>query len=291
VPGEAGIGALVEALQYTDILAPFAMLELRLRGGDAFGLLIEALNDERSSTRAGAAELLGDIGDARALEALTNLFIDTSFEVGKAAGRAAGRLADEEHLQAYLEILQSSRPDSIRSIPAIYALGAAKWQPGGERLLQIASDPGFSRSLRRATFHALGEMGYREAEGFLLKTAKDVVSGEPFRGEAIKALGWFRSDESLDFLVGALRDVTDFHIRSSAAYALGMMHDRAEALEELMLAVDREKTVIVLSAIVESLGELGDPASITAIEAARVKGVRDVVCDAAIRAIELSTSD
>ncbi len=291
--GDPGTRVLIDALQYVDLLAPIARIELIRRGDTAFDLIIETLSDRRAEVRAASADILGQIGDILALDHLEKMFVDTSYEVGVAVGDAAGRLADESRLQAYLSIIDAAYPDSITSIPATYALGSAEYQPAGQRLMQIASDPGFDSNLRYAAFHALAEMHYSGAEQFLLGIARNDDDDEHTRREAIESLGYFTSDETYALLVETLKGESEINymLRSSAATALGRMKDRPEALEQLMLRVDKENTTQVLTSIVRALGEFGDVEALPAIEAARAKGVRDTVCDTAVALIEYLDTD
>ena len=288
--GDTGVMVLIECLYYDDITAPLAEIELKRRGREASELLINALEDNRNAVRARAAGLLGDIGDKRALQSLIDLFTNTSYDVRKAAGRSAGKLADEAHLQGFLGGIQTAFPDSIISVAEIYALGSAQWLPSAQRVMQIALDPGFQKILRYSAFDALGEMGYTPAESFLLARASDEMEEEDIRREAIEALGWFTSDESLDFLGEMLRYPANFDFKIAAAHALGIMK-RKEALETLMSAVETEKTGIVITELVHAMAAHGDPAAIPAIKAACAKFVREIDCDVALRQIEFLSGE
>ena len=291
IAGDSRMRILIEALQYSELLAPFAIIELKKLGEDAYDVLLDALDDRRSMVVAGAAEALGEIGNPEALEHLLGLFTDTSYDVLESAGKAAGKLADEEHFNLFFGWIQSSRPDSIKSIPAIHAFGSGKWVTAGDRLMQIASDPGFEKGLRKASIEALGEMQYEDAYDFLYGIASDTEMTENIRRAAITALGRFPSDRSFDFLRTALRDVTNFEVRCAAAEGLGLMSGRPEAVDELMLAANDEDIDKVLNAIVKALGDLGDRRAIPAIEAARPNVFREAVCDFAIAKIEYLNID
>jgi len=119
-----------------------------------------------------------------------------------------------------------------------------------------------------------------------MQRASDSEELDDIRRVAIRAVGFYSNDEALDFLKSALRDVTDYQVRVAAAEGLGRMQNRPEAVDELMLAVNEEDIDFVLNAIVKALGDLGDPGAIPAIEAARGKLVRDVLCDVSIARIE-----
>ncbi len=284
--GETRFKVLIEALQYKDLLAPFAVLDLIELGDELYDPIIGALSDRRSIVRAGVADALGDIGNPDAVQPLLELFTDTSFDVLESAGRAVGKLGGVPILNMQLDIIKAGYPDTIVGVAAINALGAGKWQPAGYRLLQIASDPGFDRGLRHAAFSALGEMQYPDAFDFIMLRASDSEELDDIRRVAIRAVGFYSNDEALDFLKSALRDVTDYQVRVAAAEGLGRMKSRPEAVDELMLAVSDEDIDIVLNAIVKALGDLGDPSAISAIEAARGKLVRNVLCDVSIARIE-----
>jgi len=153
--GDTRFKVLIEALQYKDLLAPFAVLDLIELGDDRYDSLIGALSDRRGMVRAGVADALGEIGNPDAVQPLMELFTDTSFYVLESAGRAVGKLGGAPILTMQLDTIKSGYPDTIMGVAAINALGAGKWQPAGYRLLQVASDPGFDRGLRHAA-HAAG---------------------------------------------------------------------------------------------------------------------------------------
>lgn len=284
--GDTRFKVLIEALQYKDLLAPFAVLDLIELGDERYDSLIGALSDRRSIVRAGVADALGEIGNTDAVQPLMELYTDTSFDVLESAGRAVGKLGGATILTLQLETIKAGYPDTIVGVAAINALGAGKWRPAGPRLLQIASDPGFDRGLRHAAFSALGEMQYDDAFDFIMQQASDSEERDDIRRVAIRAVGYYSNDEALDFLRSALRDVTDYQIRVAAAEGLGRMQNSPEAVNELMLAVSDEDIEIVLNAIVKALGDLGAPKAIPAIEAARGKLVRNVLCDVSIARIE-----
>lgn len=291
IGGDIQVRILIEALQYSELLAPFAIIELKKLGENAYDPLLDTLDDRRSIVRAGAADALGEIGNTEALEHLVGLFTDTSYDVLESAGKAAGKLADVEHFNMFLEWIQSSRPDSIKSIAAIHAIGSGKWVTAGDRLIQIASDPGFEKMLRITSIKALGEMQYEDAYDFLYEIASDTEVAENIRRPAITALGWFPSDRSFDFLRTALRDETNFEVRCAAAEGLGLMRGHMEAVDELMLAANDEDIGKVLNSIVKALGDLGDRRAIPAIEAVRSNTFREAVCDFAIANIEYLNID
>ena len=286
IGGDGHFKVLIEALQYKDMLAPFAVLDLIELGDERYDSLIDALTDRRSIVRGGVADALGEIGNTNAVQPLMELFTDTSFDVLESAGRAVGKLAGDLVLTNQLDTIKASHPDTIMGVAAINALGAGKWQPAGSRLLQIASDPGFDRGLRHAALTALGEMQYEDAFDFIMQRASDTEELDDIRRVAIRALGFYSNDEALEFLKTALRDVTDYQVRVAAAEGLGNMQNSPDAVDELMLAVNEEDIDFVLNAIVKALGDLGDHRAISAIEAARGKVVRDVLCDVSIARIE-----
>ncbi len=63
--------------------------------GDEFSVIISALEDEDSDVRAEAADALGEIGDARAVEALTQALEDEDAYVRYQAEKALEKIQGE----------------------------------------------------------------------------------------------------------------------------------------------------------------------------------------------------
>ena len=71
------------------------------------------------------------------------------------------------------------------------------------------------------------------------------------------------------------------------------MTSQPAALTSLIVRTEgeEERANIVLTELVKAMGVYGDPAAIPAIERARGKYVRDIVCDSAIHRIGLLSSE
>jgi HEAT repeat protein len=180
--GETGaIAPLISALGDEDpAIRGGAARTLADVGTRAVPPLIDALQDPHMTLRgrSGAAEALGGIGDARAVEALLPLLDDREISVRRAAAQALGRLGDTRAAEPLVSALADH--DADMRTAAAEALQQLAWRPEGtaagaaywvathqwdeavraaavEPLIMALQDP--DASVRKPAAEALGKLG------------------------------------------------------------------------------------------------------------------------------------
>lgn len=119
-----------------------AIQALRKIGGTAvFDIMLVALDEPRDEVQEEAAAALGEIGDARAVEALIAALQDTSrfATVRRNAATALGHLADRRAVPVLVEALADEAPN-VRWAAA-RALGALGDARAGEAISNLLDDP------------------------------------------------------------------------------------------------------------------------------------------------------
>jgi len=107
--GERAVEPLCKALRNDEIPAVRAAAAESLGDiGDARAVepLIDSLRSVEWQVRAAAAKALGQLKDARAIEPLCNALLDKDFNVRAAAAEALGLIGDERALQPLLEAMR-----------------------------------------------------------------------------------------------------------------------------------------------------------------------------------------
>jgi HEAT repeat protein len=146
---------------------------IEVMGQDAVDPLIEALSDAEGTVRKFAAELLGRIGDKRAIESLGMAIYDLHFDVGKAAAESLARFGP-----ASLEVLQEAltHPEAGIREHAIGALGKIQHASVAPLLLELLNDP--ERVVRKQVIQSLSELRDLRAIPALQEIASDRVDRE-----------------------------------------------------------------------------------------------------------------
>jgi HEAT repeat protein len=129
------------------------LLAIEKMGAVAVEPLIEALQDKEGTVRKFAANLLGRIGDARAIEPLGMAIYDLHHEVGKASAQALAKFGVRS-LDILMEAL--SHPEMWIRIHAIQALSTIKDPQIAPMLLQMLNDP--EREVKKQVIESMGEL-------------------------------------------------------------------------------------------------------------------------------------
>ena len=211
--------------------------------------LIKALGYKDASVRKSAAEALGSIGDARAVEPLSSVLSDEDLMVA-AAARDALIMIGAPAVEPVLGVLKEGDEEARkRAAAALSKIGA----PAVESpLAALKSD---DNVVRRTAVEALGKMGIPAVVEPLLAALKD--EDKAVRKSAVEALGELGDAQAVEPLCSALKD-EDRDVRFGAATALGKIGD-ARAMEPLLVALkDDDKAVRKRAA--DALGKIGEPA-------------------------------
>jgi HEAT repeat protein len=296
-------------------------LEAHFASYDELGILdryVERLlHARRWAERAFAARVLGEIGNARAVEPLVEVMRNTREEdrdVRMAAGRALGRIRDPRALAPLIEAL--SAPESwlpprvaevilqfgpiacdallerlaTRGDPGARAwaaeiLGELKQPKSVQALLTAMSD--LQDQVRARAAGALGKIGDRRAVPDLIH----LMLGDPVpyvRIQSVRALGAIGDARALHHLIDSLKD-GEWWVRIRVIEALEQLGD--DAIEPLILALEDSDTEVrqraamtlerlgVLDTLIERVGD-GDVAAREQLVVAGQAGVVEVLIDA-----------
>ena len=225
--------------------------------------LIKQLYDRRWYARASAIEKLGRLGDARAIEPLIDILVDSDKENRAAAAKALRALGEPQ----WSKWVKGDSDDFAR-------LGKSKAPRAVEPLIKALNDGAWPVSAAEA----LGKSGDTRAVKPLIRALRE--RDEDVRQEAAKALGKLCDTRAVEPLIGALND-RDKDVCQEAAKALGNLGD-GRAVEPLIKALEDKESFARMAA--EALGNLGDTRAFEPL--IKALGDRDCeVCEAAAEAL------
>jgi HEAT repeat protein len=259
----------------------------------AIASLATVLADSDAAVRLAAIQALGDLDDPRAVEALSQaLRNDSDPEVREMAAWALGEIESPTAVPALSEALRSDREATVRA-KAAWALGEIESPRAVEALGAALRDQNIE--VRRMAIWALGEIESPQAVALLVPLLRD--QDRETREKAVWALGEIESADAVEGLAAAVRD-REASVREMAVWALGEI-ESATAIEPLTAALEdsaigvRRRAVWALGEIdgissappgliaalsdadrevrlqaARALGEIADPASVSALAAA-----------------------
>jgi len=239
--------------------------------GDARAVepLIAALKDEHENVRSEATLALGLVGNV-ALKPLIAGLEDSDASVRQGVAEALELLEDARAVDPLIAALKDKHESVRRS--ATRALGHIWQLPDLTRL--GSSD----RRTRSKAAKALGELKDTRAVEPLIATLKD--SNTEVRSEATSAVALL-GNAAVEPLIAALKD-SDAPVRQGAAEALGLLGSQLEDaalcgwVMESLIATLKDGNEYVQSAAAEALGELGDVRAVEPLIAALKDDHEDV---------------
>jgi len=229
--------------------------------------LIKALRYENWNVRVAAAEVLGKIGDTRAVEPLIQVLKDEYEVIGirVTAAEVLGKIGDERAAEPLIQVLndedrrvqdsvrvQDSTKEALKKIgelavePLIQAL-KNRDSDVREAVAEVLDKLGWKPKndtekahylIAKIDAYELGELG-EPAVKPLIQALKD--GDEDVRSNAATALGWI-GEPAVESLIQALKD-EDWFVRSSVAETLGEIGD-ARAVESLSQVLKDENSVV-----------------------------------------------
>jgi HEAT repeat protein len=169
---------------YEDLL-PHVAKSLQKFGLQISKQLIELLKHNRRAVRKTAADVLGNIGEPRAVGPLLELLKDRDIDVVISSIESLGKTGDGTILESLIPFLNNS-----------------------------------DYKIRESTITAMGEIGEQLATENLIPLLRD--DQEPVRLAASKALGKIGDPHAINYLIEALKDGS-LKVRDSVAEAIGNM--------------------------------------------------------------------
>jgi HEAT repeat protein len=183
--------------------------------GDIPGLLRALGQTKHGEARRFAAEALGQLGDARAVEPLSAALADQDKYLAHQAAQALGLIGDPRAVESLIAALDDS--DYSLSIKSAWALG----QIGGPAVDPLVAIVEERRPTSKAAAFALGCSGDARAVGSLVGA---VAAGDAaLREAAAKALSKI-GEPAVEPLIAVLAD-RQTATRRAAAQALGLIGD------------------------------------------------------------------
>jgi len=202
-----------------------------------------------------AIEVLGQLGDRRAVEPLISILAWSSVHTRLAIVKALGQLGDAVAIQALLETFRAEITDEETDAEIFFetgrvlgGLGSAAFEP----LMKALADK--DTNVRAGTANALGYLGDKRAVKGLVGILTD--PDRQVRLEAIAALGKLGDQSATQPLLKACLPEQESIIRIYAIRALGNLGN-PDALRTLTNAL-RDSTLDVHLAAIYALGDLGN---------------------------------
>lgn len=224
-------------------------------GGPAVLLLCDVLQTGKPAARTGAAEVLGRIGDARALGTLAGALKDAEGSVRQKAAEALGHIGDARALPSLAEALAAA--DSSLRWWAAEALGRIS-DSRAIPVLQEALQDG-DRFVRQKVTEALSRMG--DAAAPVLARAAE-GGDRDLQAMAVGALGRFSGSQALPTLCEVIQSGGPA-VRRQAAVSLGELGDPRGVLP--LCGALRDAEVAVRRAAAESLAKIADSQAVFAL--------------------------
>ena len=250
--GDGDVGSAIEELSHpsrqTRLRASYTLIR---HGAAAVEPLIDCATTGSDSLQYISAQLLGTIGDRRALSVLKTLAQDPNEHVRRAALVALGGMANREIVD-YLAV--TLRRDTLADLRAAAAegLGNAGDTLAVPALVQALADT--ASSVRKQAVVALHRLWTPQAESAIARVL--VEDGEEtVRFIAAQSLGQHRAVSARDPLRAALKD-SSVWVRAEAARSLGALGD-VRVIEDLGRLLERGQGADY-DAAREALQVLGD---------------------------------
>ena len=187
----------------------------------SLAVLLKKLASKNKDDRRVAAERLGKLGDARAIEPLIHASGRGGGERAKNAAITALARIGKPAIPLLVETILHDRTSKLRRASAAASLGLIGDRTTIPHLLKATKDP--SIDVRLHTVVALAQFRDSAAIPYLIKALSDESGG--VRIQAANALGLLRSRKAVGPLITALRD-EKWYVRQHAARSLGLIGDK-----------------------------------------------------------------
>jgi len=187
----------------------------------SLAVLLKKLASKNKDDRRVAAERLGKLGDARAIEPLIHASGRGGGERAKNAAITALARIGKPAIPLLVETILHDRTSKLRRASAAASLGLIGHRTTIPHLLKATKDP--SIDVRLHTVVALAQFRDSAAIPYLIKALSDESGG--VRIQAANALGLLRSRKAVGPLIRALRD-EKWYVRQHAARSLGLIGDK-----------------------------------------------------------------
>lgn len=231
-----------------------------IRHGDlSFEPLKKALTDRAEDTRirAGAAYVVGEIKEEKAIEALVSILAENEEdpELRKNCALALGEIRNTEAVDALADALEDKDNETTVREAAAVALSKMTEAPD-ERVVNALVEAFKDRNLfvRAVAAEAIGKLGAEAIEPLWEGIRYDYESSR-LRDAASSALGRMDGTGALEILESHLED-KKWKSRAAAAWIIGELF-LEEAVEKLCKILDEDRDLDVRIAAANALGKIG----------------------------------
>ena len=231
--GERDVESCIEDLSSPDSrVRSRASYELVRIGPAAVDALLALAATGSDSLRYISVQILGRIGDPRALPAIRRLVDDRNSHVRRRAILALGEMRDSGTTTELIAVLLDDERSELRAAAA-ESLGNLGHDGAVPSLIQALQDSAVA--VRKQGVVALHQLGTPAAQAAVVQALRD--PDETVRFVAAQAVGQRRVFAARDLLRAALGD-TSIWVRAEAARSLGLLGD-AGVVDELVLLRER----------------------------------------------------
>lgn len=205
---------------------------------------LRALRSRRTWRRAEAAQLLGDMSSALAVDALVIALEDPERDVRAAAARSLGGLGGEAAVEPLVQVLAAGRVPYAVAAHALLSLGS----PALPELRRLVDE--VEHEVRATAIEVIGLLGDPSDAALLERRLRDASAS--VRAKAAIGLGRIGAEGARTGLRAALTDRVPF-VRAAAAEAVAALGDvgAIAALEALAAAAEFEPARAAAHALAE----------------------------------------
>ena len=275
--GESAVIPLIGALEDADKDTRLAVAEILGKIGDTRAVepLIASLNDKYSNVRIAAAKSLGQIGDAQAVEPLIATLQSNVSDLRMASVIALGEIGDARAVKALIDAFEDEV--GFVGFSAARSLGQIG-SPAVEPLITVLNSDNYNT--RKRAVEALGLVGDAGAVEPLIVVLQNKDEDYLVQDDAVMALGRIGS-AAVKPLVACLEN-KEWVVRRRSAEALGLIGDTQAVVPLINVLSDGDQ--YVRRASVVALGQIGDTRAVEPLLEA-LKDPTDDVCKAAAVAL------
>jgi HEAT repeat protein len=193
--------------------------------------------DKSGKVRATAADVLGEIGDKRAVETLINaLKNDSDSEVRKRAVIALGEIRAAEVVEHLIISLKKDPDSKVRYAALSTLLKISKSDTSKLLIYALKNDSNYD--VREFAVRKLGEIGGKKIIELIIWVLKNDINGN-VRARAASSLGKINDSQSVSPLISAIKNDSYYRVRLWAANALVKI-SKDNALEPMIYALKND---------------------------------------------------
>jgi len=262
-PDKKALKPLIMALRHakTEIRRIAAAALGAIGDSSAVKPLIRTLQDKDRVVRICAAYSLGKIGGEDLFDELSGEFEKRAWYVKEAGLRVFFRMKEDRVIDYLVEAALSDKEKDVRKT-AIFLLGKLQQERIKEVLVKILKDK--NKEVKLMIGLVLCKLGEDRGAGYLI----DTLMGRDWKSQMIAAYGLsLIAKHETTQRIGELMRTTDQNVRKAAAIAIGKTRDERSA-SFLVSAWGGEIDDEVKKRIVEGLGRIGSPKSLSLLELA-----------------------